>query len=136
MANTVEFYGEKFTLAESISEFALMEFAEAAADGEDGDTMQGMASMLRLIRGCIVDDDWAGFRKLARENRADTEALLPVLKAAMEQAADRPTMRSSDSSGGPRDTPERSVSLPADPGTELFAGRPDLQLALARTLAS
>ncbi len=130
---TVEFYGETFTLTSEVSEWALMEFAEAAASGEDGGTMEGMASMLRLVQACVVDTDWARFRALARVKRADTDALLPVIQAAFAQAAERPTGRSSDSSDGPATTAQSSALRPADPATALFAGRPDRELAIAKT---
>ncbi len=98
---SVAFFGEDFGLAGEMSEFALLEFAEAAADGEDGDSMQGMAAILRLLRDCITPEDWPRFRKVARSNRAKSSDLLPVIQATMTAVAERPTGLPSDSSDGP-----------------------------------
>lgn len=152
MSNTVEFFGETFTLSPDVSEFALMEFAEAAADGVDGDTMQGMASMLRLILDCLAEpepvvetaedgtetvvpqpSERARFRAVARKNRAAAKDLMPVIQAAFEGKAERPTGRSSDSSDGPGSTGPKSGSNSAVKGLERLAGRPDLQIAVVRT---
>lgn len=143
MGATVEFFGETYALTGAVSEFALLEFAEAAADGQDGDTMQGMASIMRLLRDCIakeptVDEDgtvvalgWASFRTAARANHASVERdLMPVIQQAFEAQADRPTGRPSDSSDGPALTAPSAASPSADRGMEHFRGRPDLQLQL------
>lgn len=133
MATTVQFCGEQFTLNDTVSEFALMEFASAAADGGDADTMQGMASMLRLIQDCIIPEDWMRFRTAARKNRVAAADLMPVLNASFEQAAGHPTGRSSDSSDGPASIDPKPVSSSAAKASGRFAGRPDLALAVIRT---
>ena len=127
---SVEFFGESFDLNDTVSEFALMEFAEAAADGLDADAMAGMAAMMRLIKECIVEADLARFLKSARANRARSEDLLPIFKATFEQVTERPTGLPSDSSDGQTVIVPSSVVKPADKGLEHFAGRPDLQLAV------
>ena len=73
---SVEFCGESFDLNDEVSEFALMEFAEAAADGLDADAMAGMAAMMRLIKECVVKADVARFLKSARKNRAESKLSL------------------------------------------------------------
>ena len=130
---SVEFFGEQFALNETVSEFALMEFAEAAADGLDADTMAGMAAMMRLIKECIVTDDVPRFLKSARKNRASSADLLPILEATVQQVTERPTGLPSDSSDGQSAIVPSSVVKPADKGLEHFAGRPDLQLAVLHT---
>ena len=127
---SVEFFGEQFDLNETVSEFALMEFAEAAADGLDANAMAGMAAMMRLIKECVVKADVPRFLKSARKNRAGSEDLLPILKATFEQVTERPTGLPSDSSDGQTVIVPSSVVKPADKGLEHFAGRPDLQLAV------
>ncbi len=129
---SIEFYGQQFELDDTPSEFALMEFAEAAADGADGDTMQGMASMLRLIRGCLTAEDWPRFARTARTNKAAAKDLLPVFEAAFGQATERPTGQPSDSTDGlPTITP-KPASNSAGKVSTLLAGRPDLQLAVRK----
>ena len=127
---SVEFFGESFALNAEVSEFALMEFAEAAADGLDADAMAGMAAMMRLIKECIVPADVARFLKSARKNRAESKDLLPILTATFEQVTEHPTGLPSDSSDGQTVIVPSSVVKPADRGLEHFAGRPDLQLAV------
>jgi len=130
--STVEFFGEQFTLSGEISEFALLEFADAADSGGDGDSMAGMAAILRLLRECVAEDDWARFRKTARTKKAKSDDLLTVIKAAMEAQTEHPTGRPSDSSDGPAAIEPKSEPKPDDRVSQLFPGRPDLQLAVAR----
>lgn len=127
----IEFKGQSFTLTDEVSEFALLEFADAAAAGQDGDTLQGMASMLRLVRECIAPDEWARFRALASTEKAKVADLLPIIQTAMSGAAERPTGQPSDSSDGLTSTPQRSESTPDAPVTDRLSGRPDLQLMVA-----
>lgn len=126
---SVEFCGERFALAGAPSEFAMMEFAQAAEDGQDGETMAGMASMLRLVRDVVAAEDWPRFRNAARSNRADTEALMAVVQSAFAVVAERPTGRPVDSSPGPSPTPARSVLSAEQRATARWPGRPDLQRA-------
>ena len=130
---TVEFFGESFGLNAEVSEFALMEFAEAASDGIDADAMAGMAAMMRLIKACVIEADAARFLKSARKNRASSTDLIPVLEATFGQVTERPTGLPSDSSDGQPVIVPSSVVKPADQGLERLAGRPDLQLAVLHT---
>ena len=131
--STVDFFGETFTLNPDVSEFALLEFADAASSGQDGDTMEGLASLLRLTRECIATDEVQRFSAVARKNRAKASDLLVVIQAAFGEATERPTGRPADSSDGPtviepKSEPKRVVSL------SQFAGRPDIQLGLQREM--
>jgi hypothetical protein len=130
---TVDFFGETFTLNPDVSEFALLEFAEAASSGQDGDTMEGLASMLRLTKECIEPSEVQRFSAVARKNRAKAADLLVVIQAAFGDATERPTGRPADSSDGPvsiepKSEPKRVVSI------SQFAGRPDIQLGLQREM--
>jgi hypothetical protein len=128
---SVQFLGESFELRPKVSEYALLKFARAAAAGEDGDTMEGMASMLRLLEKCIVPADWRRFDRLADEKDATAEQIMDVIKAAFEQVAERPTALPSDSSDGQISTEPKSGSNSAVKDSVL-SGRPDLQLAVMR----
>jgi hypothetical protein len=151
----VDFYGEKFTLAGEFSEFALMEFAEAAEMGAEGG-MTSMAAMLRLVLDCVApgadspehakaradavanDDPDPGpqepehkrFRQLARKNRAKATDLMDVLKAAMEAATERPTGQAADSSDGPASIEVKSGNDAADRVVRAFPGRPEIQAGI------
>jgi len=129
---TTTFFGDTFELNETVSEIALMEFAEASADGLDADMMQGMAAMMRLIKECVDPKDLKKFLVVARKNHASSEDLVGVLKATFEQVTDRPTGLPADSSDGQQTIEPKSVSSSADRGLGLLNGRPDLQLAVMR----
>jgi len=129
---TVEFFGETFALNESVSEIALMEFAEASADGLDADMMQGMAAMMRLIKECVAPTELKRFLVVARKNHASSEDLVAVLKATFGQVTDRPTGLPVDFSDGQQIIELKSDASSADRGLELLNGRPDLQLAVMR----
>jgi hypothetical protein len=136
MPTTVEFFGEQYGLVDEVNQFAMMEFAEAAADGLDADMMQGLAAMLRLIKECIIPADLARFLKSARKNKAKSDDLLPILKATFEGAAERPTGQLSDSSDGLPVTAPKSVVNSDDKASAMFPGRPDLQLAVRHSLSA
>ena len=125
-----QFFGERFDLSTEVSEWALMEFAEVAADGVDGNMMAGLAAMMRLVKECVDPHDLSRFVATARRNRAKSEHLLPVLEATFNVTTQRPTMRPSDSSDGPSATVPSSVVNSVDRGLERLNGRPDLQLAV------
>jgi hypothetical protein len=129
-AKQVEFYGETFTLAGEFSEFALMEFAEAAEGGTDESSMHSMAAMLRLVLDCLVPDDQARFRATARSNRAKAEKLMEVLKSAMEASTERPTGQAADSSDGPVPIEVKSDSEAVDRVVRAFPNRPEIQAGI------
>lgn len=135
MSKTIEFYDETFTLADEVSEIALMEFAEAASDGVDGDTMEGLAAMWRLVKECVAPADLKRFRTVARKNRAGSADLVQVIEATFTEVAERPTSRPSVSSDGPVRIGRKSESSSDDKVSEALSGRPDLLLAVSRETA-
>lgn len=126
---TVTFKGETFTLNDEVSEFALAEFAEAASNGEDGDSLQGMASLLRFVLELITPKDRTRFRAVARRERATFDDLFAFLRGEVEAETDRPTGQSPGSSGGHETTPAKSGASFGGKGSPL-AGRPDLAFAV------
>lgn len=133
---TVDFFGESFELNPEVSEFALLEFSLAAEEGQDGDTKQGMASLLLLVKDCVVASEWGRFRALARSRRAKVSDLMPVITATFEQVAERPTGESTDSSDGLSETPASSESSAAVKASAIFPGRPDKAAAALRSVQS
>lgn len=132
---TVEFKGQTFTLNDELSEWALLEFAEAADSGADGNELAGAAALLRFVVELIHPDDRARFRAVARRERAKAEDLVALLMGRVEEQAERPTGRSSDSSDGPESTELKSDANSGDkpsPASGLLNGRPDLQLMIER----
>ena len=129
---SVKFFGDTFALNESVSEIALMEFAEASADGLDADMMQGLAAMMRLVKECIAPVDLKRFLVVARKNHAKSTDLIAVLEATFKQVTDRPTGLPADSSDGQQAIEPKSVSSSVDKDWGPLNGRPDLQLAVTR----
>lgn len=132
-AQTAVFKGQTFTLNDDISEWAILEFAEAVDSGMDGAEMQGLAALLRFVVELIHPADRDRFRSLARKQRATAEDLFEFLTGKVEVDAERPTGRSSDSSDGPESIPPKHALNSAGKGSRtsglhLLAGRPDLQL--------
>lgn len=129
VTKTVDFFGVTLGLNPDVSEFALMEFAEAASDGQDGDTLEGLATLSRFVKECVAEGDRAKFRAAARKHQAKAADLMKIVEAAFGTAAERPTGRPDDSSPGPVSTELKSVPN-VDASTSLPAGRPDLQRVL------
>ena len=127
-ADLVEFYGEKFTMADRIGLMPLMRFAKFAKAGVDSADMAGLAAMYDLLEQCIDPADWERFEACADKHRADGEELLEVVTAVIERLTDRPTTRPSTSSDGPQTTGTSSTASSSSDASRLLPGRPDLQL--------
>lgn len=133
MTESIEFCGEKFHVAEKVGLMALMRFAKAARAGITTADMHGLAVMHDLIEQCIHPDDWERFQDHAASEQAGGDELMRAVRASLSVIADRPTGRSSDSSGGPQTIEPRSTDDSSLRVVSRFnqAGRPDLAL-LAR----
>jgi hypothetical protein len=132
-AQTAQFKGETYRINQDVSEWAFMEFAEAASEGQDANTLQGMASLLRFVLELVHPDERDAFRAHARKSRASTDDLLEFLLGKPAADAERPTGRSSDSSDGPTSTAPKPAansdgSGSAVTGLALLRTRPDLAL--------
>lgn len=126
--STVPFAGETFEMLE-VSGAALLDFAEASSEGQDGNMMEGLASIKRLIRDCLSDEDWKRFWALARKTRATPDDLLKVVQSILTGETERPTSRPADSSAGPSVTEPKSEPS-ADVKVSTLAGRPDLRVMI------
>lgn len=120
------FFGEEFNLADEVSEWALMEFAESAEAAEH-ETLAAAAAIMRLLKEVVAPEDWVRFRSVARKNKAGVDDCLPLVVAVWEGKTVRPTERPADSSDGPSSTEPRSMSDSAARAIDLLPGRPDLQ---------
>jgi hypothetical protein len=121
------FCGEQFRPVEQFGQMALLEFAKQAQNDVDSNDMAGLAAMYDLLEASIHPDDWARFKKVAKQKAASGAALLDVVGQVISREADRPTSRPSDSSDGPSTTEPSSSSTPADRAIAREAGRPDVQ---------
>lgn len=130
----IDFFGEKFTTADKIGLMPMMLFAKASEAGATTDDMAGLVAMYDLLEQYIADEDWARFCSSASKNRASGDELFEVVGKVLEAQAARPTQRQSDSSDGLPTTEQRSTSEFENRAIDLFPGRPDLQVAVVRTL--
>lgn len=107
---TAEFKGETFRLNPDVSEWAVLEFAAAADGGQDASEFRGLASLYAFVMELVHPDDRERFRALCKRERVGAEALFEFMFGAkLEDLAERPTGRSSDSSDGPNSIEPTSV---------------------------
>jgi hypothetical protein len=110
----IEFFGAKYRLSDPEDyQWAMLEFADAATGGADAATLEGLSAIMAMLKAAIHPDDWTRFRTAARKNKARVDRdLMPVVVSAFSQeVTDRPTGRSSDSSDGPKVTPDTSAAV-------------------------
>lgn len=132
MAEVVEFFGERFTIADRIGLMPLMRFAKVAQAGVDSADLAGLAAMYDLLEQCLAEDEWRRFQVCADKNRADGEQLMGVVAEVMGKLSARPTSRPSGSSDGPSIIEPRSEAGSSSAVMDRLSGRPDLQLMVMR----
>lgn len=138
--DTIEFFGEKFRLADRVGMMPLLAFGNAAKSGLDSDDFEGMAAMYRLIRSVIhrpplidehgqrrVDEngkalrdesEWNRFQALAEDELAEGEDIMAFVNQAMEVMSARPRSRPGISSATSPTTSERSKAASSWPDTD------------------
>jgi hypothetical protein len=126
-AETVEFFGEQFRVAERVGLMPMMQFAHAARSGLDSDDMEGLAACYAMIRDCIHPTDWPRFERKAIDERAEGDDIFGLVQRAMEIITARPTRRPSASPDGPQPTsPSSSAVIESSPAPRVPAGAADL----------
>lgn len=104
--DTVECMGRRYRVADRIGLMPLMKFAHSAAQGLDGDDMEGLNAIYLMLKDCIHEDDWKRFGDEMIETKAEADDLMPVITRTIEVINARPTrQRSASSSGPPTTTP-------------------------------
>lgn len=130
-AETVEFMGKKFRIAEKVGLMPLLKFS-AAVDFDISDP-RALSAMYAMLRDCIyrgtpacgtcaacTDDregecpafdagDWKAFEDHAIETQADADELMDVLTKTMEVITGRPTKPRVSSSRSARGTSAAST---------------------------
>jgi hypothetical protein len=95
---TVPLGDEEFRLAEDVGIMPLMEWA--ASSDVDVASADGLRAVYYVLQDAVHEDEWAKFRRYARENKTSAEDLLDFANAALEALAGRPTEESTGSSTG------------------------------------
>jgi hypothetical protein len=88
----------EFRLAEDVGIMPLMEWA--AASDRDVASADGLRAVFYVLQDAVHEDDWAEFRKFAREEKVDATELLEFANSALEALAGRPTEDATGSSDG------------------------------------
>lgn len=127
--------GQAWSVPERINQRLVYRFMAAGAKGVTTDQAEGALLMERMIGQCVAPQDVDRFEQVCDEHRVSDEELVEFLAEQIKAEAGRPTLRSSDSSAGPRSTP---VSSAADSSSQVIAsleakGRPDLALVVLET---
>ena len=131
---TVEFMGEDFAIADRIGIMPIMLFAKASQAGTTTEEMAGLVAMYDLLEQYISEAHWPRFCQVASKARASSDEVFAVVGEVLAAQSGRPTSRPSGSSDGPSDTGLRSMSEFESRAIALRPGRPDLQVAIVRSL--
>lgn len=94
---TVPLRDREFSLADDVGIMPLMEWA--AASDVDVASADGLRAVYYVLQDTVDAEEWAEFRKYAREHKVDAEELLDFCNSALEALAGRPTEEPSGSSG-------------------------------------
>lgn len=135
----LEFFGQRFRLADKIGLAPLIRFGHAANRGLDSEDMEGLAAMYSMIRGVIhrpplfgedgqqqVDEngkrlrdetEWNRFMELAEDECAEGEEIMDFVNRAMAVMSARPRKPREISSGGSRPTSANSRGDSSSPVT-------------------
>lgn len=124
---TFDYFGSTVHANPELGELDYVEFMEKAGSVEASGAL-GLSFVKDFARLCIAPEDFDSFWSLARAHKQHVEDVFKVLRAIVEQVADRPTTQPSDSSDGQTTTGTKSEPGLSSTLTERLAGRPDLQL--------
>lgn len=125
----VEFCGERFALTDGTVALApLIKLARAAQRGADTSDAAGLIALGDLVEALLAEHEVDRFDQHATRQRADGDAYMRFVEAAIGALSERPTARPSSSSGGPSTTTGSSAAGSSSPATDPLAARPDLQL--------
>jgi hypothetical protein len=97
-ALTAPLAGKDFRLAENVGIMPLMEWA--ASSDVDVASADGLRAVYYVLKDAVHEDEWAEFRKFARDEKLEATELLDFANAALEALAGRPTEEPSGSSDG------------------------------------
>lgn len=130
---SIDCLGESFEVWPEISAWAFADFAaKMEKDDSEAAGAGAVLATMALLKDCVIPEDWDRFEAHTRAKRASFEDLLAVIKSMTSKQAERPTVRSSDSSDGPLVIDQNSESNSDDSTLTRF--RPDQKLAALRSL--
>lgn len=124
---TFDYFGATIHANPELGELDYVDFMDKAGSVEASGAL-GLSFVKDFGRLCIATDDFDEFWALARKHKQHVEDVFKVLRAIVEQVADRPTTQPSGSSDGQTTTGTKSGDGLSSTLSEHLAGRPDLQL--------
>lgn len=92
--------GELFTVSDRDLTIVFAKFARAATSGLDTADMEGLAAMLDMLEGIVVDEDQPRLVNLSKRIGLDGEKLMEIIQAVIEAKTGRPTVQPSGSPAG------------------------------------
>lgn len=133
----IEFFGEKFRLADRVGIMPLVFFGNASKKGLDSDDMEGLAALYSLIRSVIHrpplydengqrrrdangralrdESEWNRFSELAEDELAEGDDIMEFVNRAMEIMSARPRKPREALSASSRPTSEKSKAVSSSP---------------------
>lgn len=90
-AESLEYDGQNYKLAEVMGHVPLMKFAHYAEAGVDSQDLGALASFYEVLQDCIAEEDWVKFERALVKNKATVEDLMPLMEKAIETITARPT---------------------------------------------
>jgi hypothetical protein len=124
---TFGYFGRQMRAHPELCELDMVEFLSVAGNQSATDAL-----VKTLAWMCVHPDDFHEFWTLARRMRQQSADIFALCHEIVAAVAERPTGRSSDSSGGPSSTPQSSAGDDFSVAMRANAGRPDRQLAIVR----
>jgi hypothetical protein len=87
--NQVDFFGEKFHVAEKTGAIPMLMWAHAADTEVDGP--EGMAAVWLMVEDVIHEKEFKRLIRVGLKNKASSEDLFKLINAAMELVTGNPT---------------------------------------------
>jgi hypothetical protein len=125
-----EWFGSTVRANPDLTDMVLADFMAKAVTVDD-ETPEAYRLLEDLMRQTIHPDDFDTYWRLAQVNRQTSADHRDVLKAVVAEATGRPTLRSSESSDGPKASVDESEAAFVK---RVTVGRPDLEVGLVSSL--
>lgn len=134
--DTFGYFGVDIRVNPTFTDADLADFMEMAGDVDETNVAASMGALKQMLRDCIHPEDFDRFWALAKENGQDLEKRMQVAYQVIEAVSERPTTSPAGSPGGQTLTGVKSPDSSSSRVIDRLAGRPDLQVVVARVAES
>jgi hypothetical protein len=109
--------------------FPLLEFASAAEEGIDSNSLRGLAAQYSLIEDCIATEDWDKFKAVMKTYKFKGDDILQITTRVWSAVANRPLDQPSSSSNSQSNlnggrTSDSPASEPSSLSTDVASKKP------------